>query len=299
MANNDRGQGLLSKYVWVIDTIYRAKKISFKELNEKWLDDDISQGVSLPKRTFENWKCYIWDLFGINIMNENHGEYRYYIENVDDISNNGLRSWLYNTLCVSNAVANSQSIKDRILLEYVPSGQEYLQSIIDAMKENRLLNITYHSYWRDEEKNFDIQPLCVKLYRQRWYMVALSTDPYYCDKGPLIYSLDRIHFIHVKEERFEMPKGWSGKVFFDGCFGIIAEQGVKPQTVKLKVSAAQANYIRDLRLHESQEEVERNREYSIFIYYLGHLSTSFRKSYGTVKKWRCWNRSGYARKSVT
>ena len=36
--------------------------------------------------------------------------------------------------------------------------------------------------------------------------------------------------------------------------------------IKLKVSAGQANYIRDLPLHESQEEIERNGEYSIFTY---------------------------------
>jgi len=36
----------------------------------------------------------------------------------------------------------------------------------------------------------------------------------------------------------------------------------------LKVSAGQANYIRDLKLHESQEEIERNEEFSIFKYCL-------------------------------
>ena len=52
--------------------------------------------------------------------------------------------------------------------------------------------------------------------------------------------------------------------FFDGCFGIVAEQSITIQPVKLKVSAGKANYFRDLRLHESQEETERNEEYSIF-----------------------------------
>ena len=33
MINNDRGQSLISKYVWVIETIYRRRKITFKELN--------------------------------------------------------------------------------------------------------------------------------------------------------------------------------------------------------------------------------------------------------------------------
>ena len=84
MASNDRGQSLISKYVWVIETIYKAGKISFKELNEKWLDDDISRGVDIPKRTFDNWRYVIWDMFGINIANEGSGEYRYYNENEKD-----------------------------------------------------------------------------------------------------------------------------------------------------------------------------------------------------------------------
>jgi hypothetical protein len=266
--NNDRGQSLITKYVWVIETIYRRRKISFKELNELWLRDDISRGVEIPKRTFDNWRYVISDMFGITIANENRGEYRYYIDNEDDLRHNGLRSWLYNTLCVSNTLARSQSIKNRILLEYVPSGQEYLQPIIDAMKENRVLNITYHSYWKDEESSFDVQPYCVKLFRQRWYMVARSTYPYYYEQGPRVYALDRIHDLYATGETFKMPKDWDAQEFFNGCFGIIADQRIEPQTVKLKVSAGQANYIRDLMLHESQEEIEKNDEYSVFKYYL-------------------------------
>ena len=268
MINYDRGQSLITKYVWVIETIYKAGKITFKELNKRWLRDDISRGVEIPKRTFDNWRYVIWDMFGIDIVNENRGEYRYYISNVEDISKNGLRYWLYNTFCVSNALANSQSIKDRIILEYVPSGQDYLQPIIEAMKENRVLNITYHSYWKDEENNFDVQPFCVKLFRQRWYMVGRSTYSYYYEKGPRIYSLDRINSLHVTNETFELPKDWDANQYFTSCFGIIADERIKPQIVKLKVSAGQANYIRDLMLHGTQEEIEKNEEYSIFTYYL-------------------------------
>ena len=108
----------------------------------------------------------------------------------------------------------------------------------------------------------------MKLFRQRWYMVARSTNPYYFEKGPRIYSLDRIHHLHKTDETFELPKNWSTEEYFDGCFGIIAEQSVKIQPVKLKVSAGQANYLRDLKMHESQEEIERNEEFSIFKYYL-------------------------------
>ena len=267
MVNNERGQGLISKYVWVIETIYQAGKISFEELNKKWLlDMDISRGMEIPKRTFDHWKSAIADLFGLYIENEGKGKYHYYIMNEEDISKDGLRSWLYNTLCVSNALAGTQSVKDRILLEYVPSGQKYLQSIIKAMKENRVLNITYYDYNKDEENCFDVHPYCVKLFRQRWYLVACRT--YHHEQDPDIYKLDCIKDLKTKDETFVMPKNWNAKEYYNGCFGINVDQRLDIQSVKLKVSAGLANNIRDLPIHESQEEVECNEEYSIFSYYL-------------------------------
>lgn len=261
-------RNMISKYVWIIETIYKSGRISFKELNERWLDDDISEGVDIPKRTFNNWIIAIQETFGLFIENEGKGEYRYYIMNEEDISKNGLRTWLYNTISVSNALANCESIKDRILLEYVPSGQEYLMKILDALKENRILNMTYHSYWKDEESNFDVEPFCVKLFRQRWYLIARSTYAYYHQKGPRIYALDRIRNLSPTEETFEIPKDWNASDFFIGAFGVIADGQTKREPIKLKVNASQANYIRDLKLHDTQEEEERNEEYSIFTYYL-------------------------------
>ena len=261
-------RNMISKYVWIIETIHKSGRISFKELNERWLDDDISEGVDIPKRTFNNWIIAIQETFGLFIENEGKGEYRYYIMNEEDISKNGLRTWLYNTISVSNALANCESIKDRILLEYVPSGQEYLMKILDAMKENRILNMTYHSYWKEEESNFDVEPFCVKLFRQRWYLIARSTYTYYHRQGPRIYALDRIRNLSPTEETFEIPKDWNASDFFIGAFGVIADAQTKCEPIKLKVNASQANYIRDLKLHDTQEEEERNEEYSIFTYYL-------------------------------
>lgn len=259
MPNNDRGQSLISKYVWVIDTILSKGKISFKDLNKKWLDSSISRGVEIPKRTFDNWRSAIADMFGIDIVNENCGEYCYYIENVEDITGNGLRSWLYSTFSVGNTLSDCQSIKDRILLENVPSGQVYLQTIVEAIKANRVLNITYQGYFKDEESSFDIQPYCIKLFRQRWYLVAHGY------LGVRIYSLDRIRRIDITNGTFEMPAKWNANDYFDGSFGIITT-GKREDilAVKLKVSASQSNYIRSLPLHESQQELERNDEYSIF-----------------------------------
>lgn len=61
-----------------------------------------------------------------------------------------IESWLLSTYSVSNSLAENKSIKDRILLEDVPSGREYLDPILEAMKKNRFIHIAYYNYWRED-----------------------------------------------------------------------------------------------------------------------------------------------------
>ncbi len=255
----------MAKYVWVIDAIRRRGKISYKELNEKWLDNtDLSRGEYLPKRTFDNWRYQIFDIFKINIENENCGEYRYYIANEADMRSNTLTSWLYQSFSVGNTLMKSQQVKDRILLEYVPSSQDWLHTIIEAMKENKVLFITYRIYGK-EECYTDVQPYCVKLFRQRWYMVG-KVD--WDEENLRIYSLDRILDVQVKDETFKMPKNWSAKEYFEESYGIIVDKNTDIEKVTLRVTNGQANYIRDLQLHELQEEYQQDDGYSLFTYRL-------------------------------
>ena len=256
-------KNLIGKYVWLVETIYNAGRITFEEINQKWLDDDMAEDP-IPLRTFHKWRIAAEDMFGLVIDCERKGGYHYYISNASEIKNGSIRSWLLSTISLSNLLLDSQQLKDRIILEDVPSGLDYLPKIIEAMKSNTVITITYQSYWREESNTFDVHPYCVKLFKQRWYMVALS--PYY--NKLLIYSLDRIFGLWGKKEKFKMPEDFEPSVFFQDCYGVIAGTKRKPQTVRIKVSAGQANYIRSLRLHVSQDEVEKNDEYSIFTYFL-------------------------------
>ena len=95
-------KNLLNKYVWLVETINKAKKITFEEINEKWLDNDMSENKPLPLRTFHKWRQHIEGLFDLIIENENCGQYRYYIQNADELKSGSMRSWLFNTLTVSN-----------------------------------------------------------------------------------------------------------------------------------------------------------------------------------------------------
>ena len=253
-------KNLLNKYVWLVETIYKAKKISFKEINKRWLDNDLSEGKEMSIRTFHKWRQYIEEMFGIIIENETGGQYRYYIENAHELSNGSLRSWLFNTLTVSNLMMDSAIIKDKILFEEIPDGEQYLPVIIEALKYNTILEMTYKSFFRDEANTFTVEPYCIKAFKQRWYLVARSPA---LDRI-MIYALDRVHQLEPTAIHFDYPEDFMAKDYFDECFGIIANAKCKVETVKLKVSAGQANYLRSLTLHQSQKEIERNDEYSIF-----------------------------------
>ena len=45
-------KNLFNRYIWLVDTIYRNGKLSFKEINDKWMQTDFSEVKPIPLRTF-------------------------------------------------------------------------------------------------------------------------------------------------------------------------------------------------------------------------------------------------------
>lgn len=132
---------LFDKYIWLVDTIYRAGKITFEEINERWLRSRLSEGEDIPLRTFHNWRIAIEQVFDININCNRKGGYYYYIENADDMQKGGIRNWLLNTFAVNNLINESHHLKRRILFEEIPSGRKYLTPVIEAMRDG--LELSY------------------------------------------------------------------------------------------------------------------------------------------------------------
>lgn len=254
----------LNKYVWLVETIHRAKRrggITLKELQEKWLDSDLSEGTELTRRTFINNKNEIENLFNICIECEH---FRYYIEEDDFMDEGNTRSWLINAFSLNNMVGNSQKLKERVLLEDMPSGRNFLEDIIKAMRDNHVVTVSYYSYNSESYHKFDIQPYFVKAFKKRWYVIAYSpgTEDIRC------YALDRMEKVVISDEIFKMPKDLDPSEYFQDCFGIINNSKTNVQKVVIKVDAFQSKYLRDLPLHPSQKETKRMDEYSIFEYQL-------------------------------
>lgn len=81
------------KYTWLIDTIRRARKISHKDLSDKWeRHKDLSDCRLLHRATFNRWREAIYEQFSIIIDCQKVGGYLYYIANPEDIDENKLKN---------------------------------------------------------------------------------------------------------------------------------------------------------------------------------------------------------------
>ena len=249
-----------NRYVWLIDTIQQYGYITFSDLSDLWQRSSINEdGSPLPERTFFNHRDAIRDIFGIDIKFDKLLGY-YITEGSSDAK--GIRSWLLTTLSVNNLINESAGMRNRIMLEHIPSGQQYLSIVINAMKENKKLDLSYRRFQDSDDLHTTVNPWCVKLYKQRWYLLAVQDGK----ATPRVYAFDRITNLQVTRQSFKLPKGFDAEEFFSKFFGIVCDDNIAAENIRLKVWSKQRNYFRTLPLHHSQRELEIQEDWSIFEY---------------------------------
>ena len=245
------------KYIWLIDTIYKAKKISLEEISQQWRDYlGLNVDEKLHRATFNRWKDEIYLQFGIMISCQRAGGYKYYIENPEVIEENKLNKWMLDTIATGNLINNNITISDRILVNKIPSGNDHLKSILGALRNNSRIEITYQQFDR-ESHTFPVDPFCLKLFENRWYVLARNNR----DEVKL-YCLDRILEVTLRDERFELPNDFNAEEYFAPYYGIVTNE--EPERIVLRAYDVHRHYMESLPLHDSQRLIEDTGEYSDF-----------------------------------
>lgn len=255
-------KNFFKRYIWLVDLINRRKYVSFKEISEAWRRSPLNEtGEPLSERTFFNHKDAIAGMFGIEILNDR--SLGFYIGR-SDVGSDETSDWMLHTLCLNNVLHENADMKDRILMEKVPSSERFLTDIISAMRDFRVISLCYQGFRHPEPFCFNVRPYCVKYFKQRWYLLGDS------DLGLRIYSLDRFVDMEELEEHFEIPKGFDAEEYFGNYFGVII--GEEPEDVKIRVVPDQVKYFRTLPLHGSQRETVQEDGSSVFSY---HIAPTF------------------------
>ena len=247
---------IFQQYIWIINTLRQYKKLSLEELSNLWQNDDVNGGAPLSRTTFNRHKDSILDMFGIIIECTTFPGYKYYIANPEVLGDDSIEGWLFSTLTVSTVLSDSVSLRERILLENVPAGEEFLQTIIQALKANRKLLITYQRFGQDSYEK-TIFPYALKLFHQRWYLLAFTGRHY------ATYSLDRMLAVSMTEETFERPDDFSPEAYFSEYYGILTDDTPMAHVV-IRTYGSTPNYLRTLPLHASQKELQSTDEFTDF-----------------------------------
>lgn len=251
-------------YIWLLETLQSRGHLTLKELQNLWLNSSVNdEKKELAQRTFHNHIKSIADIFGIEIECD-HRDNTYYINNEDEIGGNSVRNWMLSALSLNSLLNECAGLKDRILFEDIPSSQRYLTTVIQAIRNENVLNVTYQSYRKPGPENLVLEPYCLREFKKRWYLYAHKDD----DEGPHMFALDRIQSMETGRAKFTFPRNFNAHEYFAGIYGARVYPDMKRETVILKVSAMQAKYFKSLPLHHSQEIVEENDEFALFKYFL-------------------------------
>ncbi len=252
---------LIGKYIWLVQSLIAAGGggMTFKELNEKY---SRRFGQAYSRRTFNNHRLAVADLFGIDIDCDRSTN-RYFIPYSGDVlDNNESIGWLVNTFTVNSLLSlGKERLSGRVSVEEIPSGQKYLTAIMQAMEDGKELEIVYGKYSSDSSETLHVQPFAVKEHEKRWYLVAFCHERAGADRRNddinawRVYGLDRITSLQVTDASFRMPKDFDVDGIFSQSYGIyFPKAGQKPVTIRFKVTDEEARYLRDLPIHRSQVE---------------------------------------------
>ncbi len=257
----------LKEYIWLVHVLRRARSLSFAEIQEKWKDSELSEGNPLARSTFNRHREAIRELFSVCIDCDRSGN-RYYIRNEQLLSQRSVQNWMLSSLTVGELIAESLSLQNRIMLEYVPSEEAFLKPLLQAMKLNVKVIVDYRRYGSAEVTHSEFEPYCVKLCQQRWYVLGHfhgeATDEKPERDYFAVFSLDRIVRLELTRVSFTMPADFTAEDFFCECFGVIVGDDTPCEHVVLRAYRPENNYMAGLPLHSSQRIVEQGDDYTDF-----------------------------------
>lgn len=263
----------MNKYercLWLITTLSDYGDASFAELNERWRDYSLNyDGGDILERTFARDKKFIADAFQIDIEYDIRLR-KYRLINPEEIHNNSLYKYLLGSFHINNLSSLALKHRGRVMLQDIPTGVEWLHTVLDAIDKRVVVRFNYTSYYaKDRLYTFAVIPCFVRLFEHRWYLICEYLDY----SQTRVLALERMQNLSLGEEKATPSPEINPETFYTDCYGIIKDD-TSPIEIRLKVYDKEVDYIRSVPIHHSQEETEAGDSFSIFRYFL-HPSIDF------------------------
>lgn len=177
---------------------------------------------------------------------------------------NDLKMWLIHSFAINNRLSSDLDLRKKVQFERIPGGIEHLETLMEALQKNLEIVMQYRRYYgTDDLRPYRCKPLAMKLFKQRWYLIALNEkDETRC------FALDRIDRLELTQTSFKAPDDFDLATYFKDAFGIYVEPDLPTETILVKADKDQSNFLKGLPLHHSQHVVEETEDYTVFSWQL-------------------------------
>lgn len=258
-----------NRYFWLLDTLLDSSPLTFDEICMLWEDNPAFDGM-LSIRTFHEHRKGIQEMFGVVIECDRSRGNVYYVKNPEVLEQNKLAKWALKQFSIPKDFAAFNSLQDRILLEEIPCGTGYLDLIREALRTNTELVIDYQKFegeqGEEHRQQFHVQPYALKVYAHRWYLLGYLKE----QQGLRHLSLDRMLDVEILKTKFDMPKDFDAKKYYENVVGIYVNPELPIENVKIRTYGIQAEYLLSTPLHKTQKMTKYSHgEYAEFTYRLG------------------------------
>lgn len=232
----------------------RVAPATWKSIDEHLQAFGGMQGFALTttKRTFNRDVIEILQVYGICIeYNRSRGVYF-----IDDAGQPQLTDRILEAFDTFNALSVTDGLATCIHFEQRKSlGTENMYGLLHAIKNQLQVQFTYHKYWEVSVTVRTVEPLALKEFNNRWYLIARKPG----EEKIKCFALDRLTELvltrlpNLNRQTFNIGE------HYRYCFGIISPDTDAPEEIVLSFNAFQGKYIKSMPLHSTQEVLVDNK----------------------------------------
>lgn len=134
------------------------------------------------------------------------------------------------------------------------------EDVLTATQKKQKIKFKYQSYVKSDSQLYEVKPLFLKQYQNRWYIIAEHNKAYKA------FALERMEHLETTNKKFKADLT-KVKQAYTQIVGLTNDDNKKIEHVQLRFHSSQKNYVKSVPIHKQQQEIADNaNEYTIALY---------------------------------
>lgn len=239
-------QEALPRFAVLLEVLQNDDFPSLIRINRQLVDE----GFQVSQRTVQADISKLRETFGIDIL-YHKGKDGYFISEEGKAATDRFLDFLgvsrINEM-VGQAMREQRETSPYVSFEHegLWAGARWLPDLVRAVRERRWIGFDYRKFETDQVKHYSLQPLLLKQYQGRWYLIGKQQNG-----EDRTFGIDRIEEMKLRDNTFAPPPG-DPRDRFANVVGLDHSRG-NVETVRFVCDPVQAQYLKTLPLHRSQK----------------------------------------------